>query len=193
MKRTDLAAIVPAKPAVAGFADDDGKQVDPRFADASVSDGTTCDTGKVGTEAGSPASAGARTAIASTQVTKGISVFGHSGMIRKFTDGAAATAYIAKVAKDPRFTTKTFDTGKAGFFVVGRDIAGDHIKDTTEAYSTVGKPFQQSSHYHMFVHREQFLVIYSLWEKKRGHNFTGESLRITERTKDLIYDRFPRE
>src|SRR5207249_4890535 len=38
---------------ILGFADGDGKEVDPRFADAHVCDGTTGDAGKIGAHVGS--------------------------------------------------------------------------------------------------------------------------------------------
>ena len=129
----------------------------------------------------------------SQKLNKGIPVVGHHWAVREFKDGAALKAYLAKVGKDPRFTSKTFDNGMAGFIVKSRDIGDDHIVDTTEAYAKVGNPFEQSSNYNMFLYQERFLVTFSLWEGKRGHDFSAESKAITENTKKLIDTRFPRE
>lgn len=191
LDRTDLPATVAA--GGRGFADGDGKQVDPRFAGAEICDGTTGGAGDIGKFAGSPASAGPRTAIVSMKLNKGVPVIGHSWAIREFKDAGGATAYIAKMGKDPRYTVKSFDTGTAGFIVKGRDIGADHIVDTTEAYATVGMPYQMSSHTNTFVYRDKFLVTFSLWEGRRGYDFSKESAAIAENSKKLIDARFPRE
>ncbi len=181
----------PVAAAPRGFQPDDGKTIDPRFAVALVSDGTTDCAGDCGIFAGNNASAGPRTGIASKNIAKGIPVVGHHWVVRKFTDGAGPRQYIAKMGRDPRYTTKTFDNGQAGFIVKARDIGADHIKDTNEVYSKVGQPFEQSSHTYTFIYRDSFLVTFSLWEGKRGHDFSADSKRIADRTKKLIDERFP--
>jgi hypothetical protein len=190
LKRSDVGSGT-TTPAAPGFAEGDGKGIDPRFGDALISDGTTDCAGDCGKFAGNNASAGPRTGIASKNLTATVPVVGHHWVVRKFTDAAAPRAYIAKAAKDPRHTTQTIDSGQAGFIVKSRDIGGDHIKDTIETYAKVGKPFENSSHIHTFIYRDTFLVTYTLWEPKRGHDFSAESARIAERTKKLIDDRFP--
>lgn len=192
LKRTDLTTpVVAASPR--GFQPDDGKMIDPRFAVALVSDGTTDCAGDCGKFAGNNGSAGPRTGIASLKMSKGVPVVGHHWVVRKFTDGAGPRQYIAKMGKDPRYTTPTFDNGTAGFIVKAREINADHIKDTNEVYAKVGMPFEQSSHTYTFVYRDSFLVTFSLWEGRRGHDFSAESSRIADRTKKLIDERFPVE
>lgn len=192
LDRTDL----PPPSAVAGgrgFADGDGKTVDARFAAAEISDGASGGAGDIGKFAGSPASAGPRSAIVSVKLNKGVPLIGHSWAIREFKDAGGAAAYIAKSAKDPRYTVKTFDSGTAGFIVKARDIGADHIVDTTEAYAKVGLPYEMSSHTNTFVYRDKFLVTFSLWEGRRGYDFKAESAAIVENSKKLIDTRFPKE
>ncbi|MBI1831681.1 MAG: S8 family serine peptidase [Planctomycetes bacterium] len=188
LKRTDIAGAAAKQ---LGFAQADGQEIDPRFGDAIVSDGTTDCAGDCGKFAGNNASAGPNTALASLKLNKSVPVVGHSWVIRKFTDTAGPRAYVAKLAKDSRFTTKTFANGMAGFIVKSRSVGADHAKDTIETYAKVGKPFENSSHINTFVYRGTFLVAYTLWEPRRGHDFSAESARIEARCKKLIDERFP--
>jgi hypothetical protein len=175
-----------------GFQEVDGGKVDPRFAACSVSDGTAGNPGQMGAFAGSPASAGPRTAIVASKVNMGgLPTIGYHWAIRKFTDPGGPRQYIAKSANDPRFQGKTIESPYAGFVVRERQIGGDQIRETQEAYGKLGKPFEQASHTHMFIYRETFIVTYSLWEGRRGHDFSGESARIAENSKKLIDERFP--
>lgn len=190
LNRSDLGTAAPPAAAL-GFQDGDAKKIDPRFEGALISDGTTDCAGDCGTFAGNNASAGPRTGIAVKKISKGVPVVGHHWVVRKFTDAGGPKAYIAKMAKDPRFTVKTFDNGMAGFIVKSRSIGADHVRDDNEAYAKVGMPFEQSSHMHTFIYRDTFLVTYSLWEGKRGHDFSAASKRIAENTKKLIDERFP--
>ncbi len=186
LKRIDL--VVNKAP---GFAQGDGMHIDPRFADAVICDGTTDCAGDCGKFAGNNTSAGPNTAIASMNLKKAIPVVGHSWVIRKFTNTAGPQQFLAKSAKDPRYSSKTFDNGMAGFIVKARSVGADQIKDTIETYAKIGKPFENSSHTNMFIHRGIFLVTYTLWEPKRGHDFSAESKRIEERSRKLIDERFP--
>lgn len=181
---------VPAGPR--GFQESDGKGIDPRFAKVVVSDGTTLCAGDMGKFCGKNESAGPRTGIASKNVSETVPVTGHHWVVRKFKDPAEMTAYIKKAAKDPRFTVESFDNGMVGFKVLARDIGPTHLTDTIESYAKAGRPFEQSSHINTFIYRD-FLVSYTLFEPKRGHDFKAESKRIADETKKLIDSRFPKE
>ncbi len=189
VKRTDLVQV--AVGGKRGFTEGDGKRVDARFADAIITDGTKLCAAEVAAFAGSTDSAGPNSAIASKKLNAAIPVVGHHWVIREFKDAKGPKEYIAKMGKDPRFTVKSFDVGTAGFIVVARDIAGDHIIDTVESYAKAGKPFEQSSHMYTLIYRERFLITFSLWEGKRGHDFKAESKKIAEESKKLIDERFP--
>jgi len=192
LDRTDL----PPATAVAGgrgFADGDGKLVDPRFAAAEVNDGTVHGAGELGKFAGSPASAGPRSGIEITKQSKGTPPVGFGWTVREFKDAGGPRAYIAKLGKDPRFEVKSFDTGTAGFIVKARSVGADHIYDSIEAYGKAGTPFELSSHTNIFVYRDKFLVSYMTFDTKRGVDHTADSKAVADNTKKLIDARFPRE
>jgi|GEM_PF-3032323 len=193
MDRTDLLPKAPVAAGPRGFQDGDGAVVDKRFAKVIVSDGTTFCAGDLAKYCGKNESAGPRTGIASKNLSNNVPVVGHHWVVRQFKDAGEPKAYITKMAKDERFTTDSFDNGMVGFKVVARDVGKSHVSDVIEMYATAGNKFEQSAHMHAFIYRDKFLVMYSLHEGKRGHDFKAESKRIADETKKLIDLRFPEE
>ncbi len=169
-----------------GFQDKDGERVDPRFAEAKVSDGDKT----LPPDAQKP-SAGERSEIMfSTSSGSGFGAQSLGWTIRKYTDASDARAVLAPMHKDGFLTVQ--DMSAAGTTITSKDrkIGPETAIGTLYTSTAQGK---LSSHVAMIVYRKVFLITFTHLEPVYGFDFSKESAKILQYSKELINDRFPED
>jgi beta-lactam-binding protein with PASTA domain len=170
-----------------GFQDGDGNFVDPRFASAKVNDGSFPGSNEP--------SAGERTMI---MFTSGAGSGGGevaalkmlSWSIRKYTDAARPSEFIAMMQKDSFMTFKSASAPGVATLAKDRQVSPTMSIGTMDS-STPGQ--QLASHHAMIIYRDVFLISFSHNEPVFGYDFTKESAAILKKSKELIDERFPED
>lgn len=170
--------------AALGFQDRDGESVDPRFAEAQVSNG------EMDTLDGKLASAGERTQLRFFQSSiQGLNAKALSLLIRKFTDEAGPKKMLTTMKNDSFFKVQSISAPGVSI-VPTRNLTEDSAIGSL--HSTT-QQVKSSSHNAMVIYRGVFLIHFNHTEPVAGYNFTEESRRIVDKCKELIDARFPPE
>jgi beta-lactam-binding protein with PASTA domain len=169
-----------------GFQDGDGASVDPRFADAKVSDGDETTPG------GSTASAGKRTQISyqlGGNPSAGAIQKSIGWIIRRYPSGDEPRKAIAAMHRDGFLTVP--DTSAPGFKITSKDrqVGPDVAIGTLDSQTPQGS---FSSHVTLVVYRDEFLISFTHMEPTSGYDYSREAASILKKSKELIDRRFPK-
>lgn len=171
-----------------GFQEGDGALLDPRFAAAKVgvAKAPQMPTGSPEERTSLNFASGNDPGKASERVARALSID-----IRLFTDTAAPKAQVATLLRDGFFQIEDMIVpGVLRLTVKDRETGPNIAKGTLD---TQTQQMQLSSHVHMLVYREKFLITFLHTEPVSGYDYSKESASIIRKSKELIDLRFPED
>lgn len=189
-----------------GFQPGDGARVDPRFANAKVTDGELKveNMESAGAIRVNSAGAGPKCAIEDyAGIVPGATVKGPPPpetwywSIKKHSTPAGARQLPSQLSEVWRKTESWNDKRGTGFKrVIRKSVAADNalleLTAYTPANAAIGiAEFRHTVYCHSVIYRDVFLITYGGSLSRVNHDFSAEDARILENSKKLINERFP--